>query len=353
MRKYFLGANTPKGFYSYYDYLISQEDARKIYIIKGGPGTGKSTLMKKIGAWAEENGFETDYIHCSSDPDSLDGLVIPEMKVAMVDGTSPHIVDPKTPGAVDTIVNLCDCWNEKNMIKNKDEILSINKKIADKYKIAYSYLKSAGIFHKTIRSLATKAVSKDGKFKACDEIGYSEIKDFSSFGKSRKRKLFASAFGPKGYISHAKTLFSQKKYIIRGNGSELLTEKLAMEISRYGYDTELYFNPLAPDGEISHIIVPELSVGIFTEEYAGGISRGKGEIIDLSALSDKYVLDEYSSEIDFCKRELMVQTEEACNVILQAKTLHDSLEGYYIPNMDFARMGRIEEKIIEYLEDIK
>ena len=41
-REYFLGGNTAKGFFSYYDYLMRQEDAATIYCIKGGPGTGKS-----------------------------------------------------------------------------------------------------------------------------------------------------------------------------------------------------------------------------------------------------------------------------------------------------------------------
>ena len=136
-------------------------------------------------------------------------------------------------------------------------------------------------------------------------------------------------------------------------GASILTEKLASEFSRYGYDMELYYNPLAPDSEISHIIVPELSVGIFTEEYAQGLSRDNGEIIDLTAFSDKYLLDECFGELDFCNRAVKEQTEEACKVIQQAKALHDSLEGYYIPNMDFARLGKIEEKIIEYLENIK
>ena len=63
--QYFLGANSPAGFYSLYDHLLPPERARAIYILKGGPGCGKSTLMRKIGAWAEESGLETEYILCS------------------------------------------------------------------------------------------------------------------------------------------------------------------------------------------------------------------------------------------------------------------------------------------------
>ena len=88
--QYFLGANSPAGFYSLYDHLLPPERARAIYILKGGPGCGKSTLMRKIGAWAEESGLETEYILCSGDPDSLDAVVFPALSVALVDGTAPQ-----------------------------------------------------------------------------------------------------------------------------------------------------------------------------------------------------------------------------------------------------------------------
>ena len=54
--QYFLGANSPQGFYSLYSELLPPETARAIYIIKGGPGCGKSTLMRQVGEWAAQAG---------------------------------------------------------------------------------------------------------------------------------------------------------------------------------------------------------------------------------------------------------------------------------------------------------
>lgn len=88
----FPGGNTSLGFYSYYKYILPQEEASKIFIIKGGPGVGKSTFMKKVAKEMEKMGYDLEYMHCSSDPNSLDGLVIPAIKVALMDGTSPHVV---------------------------------------------------------------------------------------------------------------------------------------------------------------------------------------------------------------------------------------------------------------------
>ena len=50
--QYFLGANSPRGFYSLYDELIDADAARAVYILKGGPGCGKSTLMRRVAGRA-------------------------------------------------------------------------------------------------------------------------------------------------------------------------------------------------------------------------------------------------------------------------------------------------------------
>ena len=92
--QYFLGANSPQGFYSLYDQLIDPDRARAVYILKGGPGCGKSTLMSRVALQAEEQGHAVEHILCSGDPNSLDGVVLPDLGVALVDGTAPHAAAP-------------------------------------------------------------------------------------------------------------------------------------------------------------------------------------------------------------------------------------------------------------------
>ena len=88
--QYFLGANSPQGFYSLYPELLAPEQASVIYILKGGPGCGKSTLMRQVAARAEEEGETVEYILCSGGPGSLDAVLLPGRRAALVDGTAPH-----------------------------------------------------------------------------------------------------------------------------------------------------------------------------------------------------------------------------------------------------------------------
>ena len=55
--RFYLGANSPSGFYSLYDQLIDPAQAEDYFLIKGGPGCGKSTLMRRVGRAMEEHGL--------------------------------------------------------------------------------------------------------------------------------------------------------------------------------------------------------------------------------------------------------------------------------------------------------
>ena len=68
---FYLGALGPHGFCGYFDRLCQEPD-RQMYLIKSGPGCGKSTMIRKI---AEASPLPVQRIHCSSDPDSLDGAL--------------------------------------------------------------------------------------------------------------------------------------------------------------------------------------------------------------------------------------------------------------------------------------
>ena len=45
--KYFAAANSGEGFVSYFGEVFGEQNFEHVYIIKGGPGTGKSYLLKE------------------------------------------------------------------------------------------------------------------------------------------------------------------------------------------------------------------------------------------------------------------------------------------------------------------
>lgn len=80
--QYFLGGNTVRGFVSFYSgFCRGPEDF--LWVIKGGPGCGKSSFMKTIGRAAEEKGLDVEYVLCSGDPESVDGVYFPALHTGL------------------------------------------------------------------------------------------------------------------------------------------------------------------------------------------------------------------------------------------------------------------------------
>ena len=138
---YFIGLNSADGFRWADPYLFSENKLQRLYIIKGAAGTGKSTLLRKIADECADSGNPVRRYLCSSDPSSYDGIVI-DGKVALVDGTAPHVTEMKYPGAVSEIVNLANFWDVKKLISKSDEIISVSVNKTVNYERAYKALKA-------------------------------------------------------------------------------------------------------------------------------------------------------------------------------------------------------------------
>jgi len=143
---FFAAANGYTGFESYFKKIFIPENYERIYILKGGPGTGKSTLMKGITKYANSLGLYTKGIYCSSDTNSLDAVIIEKgnKRVAVIDGTSPHILDPSMPGAIEEIINLGEGFNKDILVKKKAEISRLTNEKAKAYGLGYFYLELSG-----------------------------------------------------------------------------------------------------------------------------------------------------------------------------------------------------------------
>ena len=62
----------------------------KRFFIKGRPGTGKSTFLKKLSAKLRENAFDVEEYYCSFDSNSLDMVICRELSFCVFDSTPPH-----------------------------------------------------------------------------------------------------------------------------------------------------------------------------------------------------------------------------------------------------------------------
>lgn len=347
----FAGNNTSKGFYSYFDNLIKTDEAKRIYILKGGPGVGKSTLMKKIAIKMLEKGYSAEYIHCSSDNDSLDGIIIPELKIAFIDGTAPHTIDPVIPGAVDEIVNLGIYLDSYQLEKHKVKIMQLLQNISNLYKSAFRYLEAAGIVSEEINFICDQYM---------DTVKFNEIciqgidKMFPEVSLCAKpgnmRKLFSESFTSSGYINYTPSLCQGKKvWAVVGENTNYTSKflsRIAEEAVKRGYDTECYYRPLTPES-IQHVYVPQMNLMIISTE--NHMSNSYDEVFDLHLIIDSDNLKTRISEIENNLHLYDLLVKNALDKLSDTKKLHDLLEVFYVNSMNFKGADECFESILSQL----
>jgi hypothetical protein len=352
VKRVFPGGNTCKGFYSFYDHII-EPDAVRIMVIKGGPGVGKSTFMKKIASGMQAKGFSLEFHCCSSDNGSIDGVVFPEINIAIIDGTAPHMVEPRNPGCVGEIIDLGRFWDEKALMANKHEILACNREISQNYARAYRFLKAAKDVYDDLDAVYTEGLRQGKVNKLVDRL----IR--SIFGRRKvllrpgaERHLFASAITPDGPVNHLESIMglADKRYILKGVPgpfkSRIIEKVLDAGIVR-GYYIEVFHCALDPD-RLEHLFIPDLGVALVTSEEPHEYAPKDGDVaIDLEECIYKVKLKELASSAEYdwkIFRELM---ERAVSFLKNAKEAHDEIESYYVPYMDFSAVEELREETFQ------
>ncbi|MDD7718739.1 MAG: ATPase [Eubacteriaceae bacterium] len=356
-RHYFPGNNTPEGFFSYYDYIINQREANKKICIKGGPGTGKSTFMKTVAHRLESIGKSIDYLHCSADPNSIDGIIIKEDSIAIVDGTSPHVIDPVTPGAVDNIINFGDFWVAEGFDDIKNEIINGSEECSHWYALAYNYLSAAKCIYKSLEKINDDCMEISEVYKIASDIIEREYRRYDiSYRSGKTKKFFATAITCEGTISYVKTLLHNLEKIYLINVPEGYSNSSFMSIIKEGavyrgFDAECFYCPMNPENKIEHIVIPELSLAFVTTNKWHDIEAWELDspniiLIDLCDCRNGLKVEKNKGTVQQLSKIYSFLIGESIKTLKRAKEIHDIIESQYIPNMNFKKIDELVEKVI-------
>ena len=349
IRRVFPGGNTYKGFHSFYDFILDQQSAKRIIVIKGGPGVGKSSFMKKLGEAMIEKGFDVEYHHCSSDNNSVDGVVFPAVGVAFIDGTAPHVVDPKNPGAVDEIIHLGDYWDEEKIMKNKDLIIKDNTEVGRLFRRAYGYLAAAKSAYDNLSKNVKEATDYAKVNKITGEL-INEIFDDLNYSVSlgKERHLFGSAVTPDGIKDYLETLIepNENVFVLKGeydSGQSEILEKIGKLAIDKGYNVEFFHNHFIPE-KVDNIVIKDMKVAVTTSNK---FDNEKNKVFNIDTCLNEELLKEREEELKLDRQKFEEMIDLAVSNVGRAKKLHDRMEAYYIPNMDFEAVDFLRENTLE------
>lgn len=347
----FLGANTPEGFVSFFDELYNPYKDNEAYIIKGGPGTGKSTFMKKIATCAETKGLKTERVYCSSDPGSLDALIIPEKGISICDGTSPHIAEPRFPGACENIIDLGRFWNSHKLKEKSDEIRRLFFENSLWHRRSSGYLVAAGRIDTEIQKMTAAYIKNEKIDSFCKRFIYRELNNSGKKDPGEKKRRFISAITPKGNVFLYDTVKALCPRVIgiddkEGLTSTLITERIGEGAIKNGYSVIYCHCPMRPKTS-EHLLIPEKGIALIRINGVGGETECD-RIIHSSRFTDDS-FRENRSIIRFNSKIKQELINESIRCLKKAKGVHDNLEKIYIDAMDFESLNEFYDNFINEL----
>ncbi len=347
--RFLLGSNTKRGFIPLFDELREPVNGKRLYIIKGGPGSGKSSLMKKIAAALEEKKHSIEYFHCASDPGSLDAFIDYDAKIAMMDGTAPHTMDPEYPGAYDVIINMADCWDDTILLENKGDIIPLSDTISTCHRMASGCIRAAAALLDNNMQLATSYVNHDTIYAFTSKL----LKKLNpgKAGKEKKRLLSAVSVGETVFFGETMEALAGDIYVLPdmwGAASNLLLSELNRAAAALGIERIICYCSIRTPDKIDHIIlpseVPSEGIAVTTANPFHSLRGDKQHIVeDLMHPIPKFEQEQMSLHLDMAKELIDIAGKH----VQKAKLLHDDLEAFYIKAMDFSRIDTIYEKIMQ------
>ena len=333
---YFAASNSGAGFVCYYDQLFTPEHFGRIYLIKGGPGTGKSGLMRHAAAEAERRGLAVRRYACSSDPDSLDA-VAGEGKFALRDATAPHTREGALAG--EETVDLGQFWDGAVLWRARGEIAALNARKKAAYGRAYGWLAGAAVSAKT----------QVGLLRGCADLpklrrAAARCLEGIAAGQGRLIPALTEAISMRGRVCldsmHAASTRAMILSGTRGGGSIFLGELAELARAR-GLDAEVGRGALVPE-QLTGIAFPCGGLAVVDGDFAAEAREGD-RVINMGRFWRAAGLRAVRRELrhaEHCREAMLAGASLAFG---EARDAHFALEAIYGEAMDFGALGAWRE----------
>ena len=328
---FFLGANSAQGFVSLYPQL-QKEANRRLYVLKGGPGCGKATCIRAL---SEALGGACEYIHCSSDPDSLDGAVLEHC--AILDGTAPHVEEPRLPGSDGDYLTLPPFLDREGLEQKAGALYALKAASAAHYQGAYRLLAAAQKAREERRQTAAALLSGPGPSRRAEGLLHREVP--RQEGPGRLCVRFLEGITPKGWLCHGRTVTESADRVIGlrdsfGLGEGLLAALRDGALER-GQRVYACMDPLEPH-RLRHVLLPDCSLAFVTDDGRSGLAPHR--TIRVDAMLPAEGLRQQRARLRLLAKVEEELLTEAVEHIAAAHALHDRMEAIYRPHIDIAAM---------------
>lgn len=337
-RAFFAGGNTESGFVGNYGDIANENELERVYIIKGGPGTGKNTMMRKIAGRVESRGYSAEYYCCGSDPESVDCVVL-DGKIAVLDGTAPHVWEMRYPGVKSEIIDVSKYLDKAELEPHKDEIISATAMKSAEYASTYRYMRAASVAETEMLESSLHLLDSDKAEKHIKRF----IKSLGKpIGDGKTKNRYTHAVTMKGMFA-VDTMMNIGK--IRYTVTDVLSvathfmSMLKDALRKSGFTLTVGLIPLG--GHISGIYIHDADVTISVRAREDGIKN-----INMNRFIIQDVKDTLKGKVRLGAKVRETCISEALSSLKSAAEKHFVLEEIYKTAMDFDSLTSETDTVI-------
>lgn len=339
---YFLASNSADGFINGFSNAYDPKEGWKAYLIKGGPGTGKSSFMKKVATYFSDMGEQVEISPCSSDPKSLDAVVLRNRKTVILDATAPHVMDPVYPGVCEEILNFGQFWDTSLIDRSREDIIKLTDENKALHRRASRIISAIGQLKRNEMKISLLSADIDKTFDYAVRLAGRYIKPKN--GAGRERVIYLSAITPEGEVFYGDTIDKMcgEKVIVLdeyGTVSNMIFSCIRDHALKCGAHIITVKNNILPGEQIDHILIPDLSLAFCSSRNGMEIKDDGVRKIHATRFMNRDILRDVRARILFGRRLSKELTAGAVSTLKEAKEIHDKLEMHYIKAMNFSLLN--------------
>ncbi|MFZ3373331.1 MAG: hypothetical protein WA131_09980, partial [Desulfitobacteriaceae bacterium] len=129
VRHFFAEGLTTRGYISLLPNMVS--GWQRIYVLMGGSGTGKSTLIKVLGLEMLDRGYDVDFLRSAREPDSMAGFILPRVAFAVLNAQEISPLRWRAPGVTEKFIDFSIFCDEQKLLKLRTKILSAEEQLTN------------------------------------------------------------------------------------------------------------------------------------------------------------------------------------------------------------------------------
>jgi len=334
MIDYFLSSHTSQGYYSFLEGNI--KNLKHIFILKGGSIQIRSQVIRNIGIKLADRGNDVELLHGVDNPDILEGIIIPDLELALVDGENHYDGEPYISEMKGLLLDLNDFRDEEKLKIYQSKINDLKEQINVNMELVYENLQEA---QKVLRifSFQGPSINKSQVQDIVEKI----VKSLFTLKQGTMRHRFAECMTGRGKINYYNNLLEniKYKYFLNGIGyinAGSILNFIARVAVKCGLIVDVYHNYLDPE-IIELLILPEMSLGIGAKAFLEGFQ----EIMIFENIQNSKFITESQTDNTF-----KAYLTEGIQRLAEVQELSEQLGDLYQAVFDFNQIENLEKELL-------